>query len=54
MKLNQLRDVIAIAERGSLRAAARHLTLAQPALTRSVHDSSASLACRCSSGVRAA
>ena len=38
MKLNQLRDVVAIAERGSLRAAARHLTLAQPALTRSVHE----------------
>jgi LysR family transcriptional regulator, regulator of abg operon len=38
MKLNQLRDVIAIAERGSLRGAARHLGLAQPALTRSVHD----------------
>jgi LysR family transcriptional regulator, regulator of abg operon len=38
MKLNQLRDVVAIAERGSLRAAARHLHLAQPALTRSVHE----------------
>lgn len=38
MKLNQLRDVEAIADRGSLRAAARHLGLAQPALTRSVHD----------------
>jgi LysR family transcriptional regulator of abg operon len=38
MKLHQLRDVEAIAERGSLRAAARHLGLAQPALTRSVHD----------------
>lgn len=38
MKFNQLRDVVAIAERGSLRAAARHLALAQPALTRSVHE----------------
>ena len=38
MKFNQLRDVVAIAERGSLRAAARHLDLAQPALTRSVHE----------------
>lgn len=38
MKFNQLRDVVAIAERGSLRAAARHLSLAQPALTRSVHE----------------
>jgi LysR family transcriptional regulator of abg operon len=31
MKFNQMRDVVAIAERGSLRAAARHLALAQPA-----------------------
>jgi len=38
MKLHQLRDVTAIAEHGSLRAAARNLGLAQPALTRSVHD----------------
>ena len=36
MKLNQMRDMVAIAERGSLRAAARHLDLAQPALTRSI------------------
>jgi LysR family transcriptional regulator of abg operon len=36
MKLNQLRDMVAIVERGSLRAAARHLDLAQPALTRSI------------------
>ena len=34
MKLNQIRDVVAIANRGSLRAAAQHLRLAQPALTR--------------------
>jgi hypothetical protein len=34
MKLNQIRDVVAIADRGSLRAAAQHLRLAQPALTR--------------------
>lgn len=38
MKLNQLRDVIAIVERGSLRAAARHLGLAQPALSRSIRE----------------
>ena len=38
MKLNQLRDVAAIAEHGSLRAAARHLGLAQPALSRSVQE----------------
>ena len=37
MKLNQLRDVLAVADRGSLRAAARHLGLAQPALTRSIN-----------------
>jgi LysR family transcriptional regulator, regulator of abg operon len=38
MKLNQFRNVIAIAERGSLRAAARHLGLAQPALSKSVQE----------------
>ncbi len=38
MKLNQLRDVVAVAERGSLRSAARHLGLAQPALTRSIRE----------------
>ena len=38
MKLHQLRDIVAIAERGSLRAAARHLDLAQPALTRSLGE----------------
>ena len=38
MKLHQLRDVVAIAERGGLRAAARHLHLAQPALTRSLTE----------------
>lgn len=38
MKLHQLRDVLAIAERGSLRAAARYLHHAQPALTRSVRE----------------
>lgn len=38
MKLHHLRDIVAIAERGSLRAAARHLAVAQPALTRSVRE----------------
>jgi LysR family transcriptional regulator, regulator of abg operon len=38
MKLNQLRDAVAVAERGSLRAAARHLGAAQPALSRSIHE----------------
>ncbi|OVZ57170.1 LysR family transcriptional regulator [Pigmentiphaga sp. NML080357] len=37
MKLTQLRDLMAIVERGSLRAAARHLGQPQPALTRSIH-----------------
>ena len=38
MKLHHLRDVVAIAERGGLRAASRHLKLAQPALTRSLTE----------------
>jgi LysR family transcriptional regulator of abg operon len=38
MKLNQIRDVLAVAQRGSLRSAARHLGLAQPAITRSIRE----------------
>lgn len=38
MKINQIRDIVAIAEFGSLGAAARHLHLAQPALSRSVRE----------------
>ncbi len=38
MKLHHFRDALAIAEQGSLRAAARHLQLAQPALTRSLGE----------------
>jgi DNA-binding transcriptional LysR family regulator len=38
MKLHQLRNVVAIAEHGSLRATARHLGVAQPALTRSISE----------------
>ncbi|WP_223262908.1 LysR substrate-binding domain-containing protein [Sphingobium sp. SCG-1] len=38
MKLTHIRDVIAVAERGSLRAAARHLGVAQPAITRSIRE----------------
>lgn len=38
MKLNQLRDIVAVAERGSFRAAARHLGIAQPAITRSIRE----------------
>lgn len=36
MKLDHFREVVAIAERGSIRAAARHLHVDQPALTRSL------------------
>lgn len=36
MKLAQLSDMVSIVEHGSLRAAARHLNVPQPALTRSV------------------
>lgn len=38
MRLNQFHEVVAIAERGSIRAAARHLKVAQPALTRSLAE----------------
>jgi LysR family transcriptional regulator of abg operon len=38
MKLNQIRDVVAIADHGSLRAAAQFLGVAQPALTRSIRE----------------
>lgn len=38
MKLSQLRDVLAVAETGSLRAAGRHLGSAQPAITRSIRE----------------
>jgi LysR family transcriptional regulator of abg operon len=36
MKLHQLRDVLAVAEKGSVRAASRHLGMAQSAMTRSI------------------
>ncbi len=38
MKLNQMKAFIAIAERGSVRAAARYLDIAQPAITRTIRD----------------
>jgi LysR family transcriptional regulator, regulator of abg operon len=38
MKFTQLRNLVAIADRGSLRAAARHLGLAQPAVSRSLQE----------------
>lgn len=38
MKLNHMRDVVAVAERGSLRSAARHLGIPQPNITRSIRE----------------
>jgi LysR family transcriptional regulator of abg operon len=38
MKLHHLRDLLAVAEQGSLRAAARQLGIAQPAVTRSLQE----------------
>lgn len=38
MKLHQLRNLLAIGRQGSVRAAARELGLAQPALTRSIRE----------------
>lgn len=38
MKLNAIRDFVTVADRGSLRAAARHLDVAQPAITRSIQE----------------
>lgn len=38
MKLNAVRDFLAVAERGSLRAASRHLGVPQPTITRSIQE----------------
>jgi LysR family transcriptional regulator of abg operon len=38
LKLHHFRDAVAIAEHGSMRAAARHLGIAQPTLTRGLSD----------------
>ncbi len=38
MKLHQLRDYLAVAEKGSIRAAAKHLGISQPSLSRSIRD----------------
>jgi LysR family transcriptional regulator of abg operon len=38
MKLHHFRDLVAISEHGSIRAAARHLGTAQPTLTRSLSE----------------
>ncbi|WP_241027078.1 LysR substrate-binding domain-containing protein [Variovorax sp. RKNM96] len=36
--MNTVRDFLAVAERGSVRAASRQLGVAQPAMTRSIHE----------------
>lgn len=38
MKLTHIRDITAVAERGGLRAAARHLNIAQAAISRSIRE----------------
>lgn len=38
MKLSHFRDILAVADSGSLRAAGRHLGIAQPAITRSIRE----------------
>ena len=38
MKISQFRDLLAVAELGSLRGASRHLDVAQPAISRSIRD----------------
>ena len=38
MKFSQLRDLIAVAQQGGLRRAARHLGVAQPGVSRSIRD----------------
>ncbi|MBI2726508.1 MAG: LysR family transcriptional regulator [Polaromonas sp.] len=38
MKLSALQNLITVVERGSIRAAARHLDVAQPVITRSIQD----------------
>lgn len=57
MKLSQLQCVLAVAECGSLRAAGRHLKIAQPSITRSIREIErelgASLFERTAKGVRA-
>ena len=38
MKLHQIRDLLAVAQTGSLRAAARHLRVAQPSISRRIRS----------------
>jgi LysR family transcriptional regulator of abg operon len=55
MKLTHLRDFLAVADRGGLRRAAKHLGLAQPAISRSIreleHELGATLFERSTSGM---
>ena len=43
MKLSHIRDVVAVAEAGSLRAASRQLGITQPSITRSIRDTESEL-----------
>ena len=52
MKLSHLRDVVAIARCGSLRSAARYLSVLQPNITRSIRE--LGLGVTCSNAGRAA
>ena len=56
MKLTHLRDVLAVAEQGSIRAAGRLLGTTQPAITRSIreleHELGVSLFERHAKGIR--
>jgi LysR family transcriptional regulator, regulator of abg operon len=38
MKLHHIRNVVSVVEKGSLRAAAKHLGIAQPAMSRSIRE----------------
>jgi len=38
MRLNQIRDLIAVSEAGSLRAAARRIGISQPAMSKSLAE----------------
>jgi DNA-binding transcriptional LysR family regulator len=49
MKLQYFRNAGAIAEQGSLRAAPRHLSIAQPTLTHNLSELERNSAQRCSS-----
>ena len=52
MKLSALHHLVAIVERGSIRAAARHLNAAQPVITRSIQELERELKVCCWSAVK--